>query len=271
MVGFAGLSVGGNLVEGWLREARPRAVKLADPDWLELTNFNRGERMSLRHLRRSRAARAQGESDRVAKADYVAYEAHLVDPYLEAWVYGRGIGSGDGDESLDRFLGGDGAGEPAIDILVEETDRFDLKVKARQAARARGIDVLMLTDFGNSADMMWNHFRAEPRSRLGCGADDAQLLAALSALGEAPTDRARVFAFVQALCGPPHPDAAFFAYATSRGDQPLAKVPQSGATVMASGAIGGKELAHHVLGHHRGAPSPERIVYDLAARSVVRG
>jgi len=50
VIGFMGVSVGGNLLEGWLREARPRQVKIADLDWVESTNFNRGERMSIRHL-----------------------------------------------------------------------------------------------------------------------------------------------------------------------------------------------------------------------------
>jgi hypothetical protein len=38
---------------------------------------------------------------------------------------------------------------------------------------------------------------------------------------------------------------------------------------MASGAIGGKELALRVLGHH--LHSPARVVYDLQHRRVVQG
>jgi hypothetical protein len=267
VVGFAGVSVGGNIVEGWLREARPRTIKIADLDWVEPTNLNRGERMSLRHVVASRAARFDPKNPydvvRVSKAEYVAYEQHLVDPYLEAFVYKDGLTRA----NVDRFILGDGKGEPPIDVLVEEMDNLDLKVLVRERARAHKVDVLMMSDFGNQAHVMWNPFRADPNARIAHSVDDAELSRALDAAHEG--ERAKVFAFVGALCGADFAADQFKAWVDGQGEQPTGSLPQSGATAMASGAIGGKEIALRVLGHHVGGPT--RVVYDLQHRRVTTG
>ncbi|HEY4132379.1 MAG TPA: ThiF family adenylyltransferase [Gemmatimonadaceae bacterium] len=263
VVGFLGVSVGGNLLEGWLREARPRRVKIADPDWVELTNFNRGERMSLRHAVAPRSARFDPTNaydiPRVAKAEYIAYEQQLVDPYLDVDVYNEGINR----ENLERFFGG-GDGEPAIDILVEEMDNLDLKILVRQIARERGIDVVMLSDFGHQAHLLWHPYSERRDAPLGHGADDTTLLAALA---ETKTgNRAKVFEFVGALCGADFARDQFAEWIAGRGEQPTGSLPQSGATAMASGAIGGKEIALRVLGQP--VPPSGRIVYDLLHRTA---
>lgn len=262
VVGFAGASVGGNILEGWLREARPKKVKIADPDWVEVTNLNRGERMSIRHIARSRAARFDPRNPydvpRMSKAAYIAHESSLVDPYTEFFVYEEGIT----DANIDRFLGGDGGAEPAIDILVEEVDDFELKVSVREAARRHGIDVLMLSDFGHRAHVLWNSFRSDPGARLGHGASDEELhqvIAAVKANG-----RSEFPNFVTALCGEDSIDDDLQAWLDGVTEQPTGSLPQSGATAMASGAIGGKEIALHVLGHP--LPHGNRIIYDLRRR-----
>lgn len=263
VVGFIGMSVGGNLLEGWLREARPRRVKVADPDWVEVTNFNRGERMSLRHAVAPRSARFDPANPydvpRVPKAQYIAYEQQLVDPYLEIDVYEEGITR----ENLERFLRG-GDGEPPVDILVEEMDNLDLKVLVRQAAREHGIDVVMLSDFGHQAHLLWNPFSERRDAPIGYGADDATLLAKLDDAKSG--DRAKVFEFVAALCGEDFAGDQFRQWIAGEGEQPTGSLPQSGATAMASGAIGGKEIALRVLGQP--VPPTGRVVYDLLHRSA---
>lgn len=263
VVGFMGVSVGGNLLEGWLREARPRRVKIADPDWVELTNFNRGERMSLRHAVAPRSARFDPANPydvpRVQKAEYIAYEQQLVDPYLDVDVYGEGVNR----ENLSRFFDG-GDGEPPIDILVEEMDNLDLKILVRHMARERGIDVIMLSDFGHQAHLWWNPFHERRDAPIGYGADDTTLLAALEAAKSG--ERSKVFAFVEALCGDDFAGDQFGDWMAGRGEQPTGSLPQSGATAMASGAIGGKEIALRVLGHP--VPRTGRVVYDLLRRSA---
>lgn len=263
VVGFAGVSVGGNLLEGWLREARPRRVKVADPDWVELTNLNRGERMSLRHAVAPRSARFDRSNPydvpRIAKAEYIAYEQQLVDPYLDVDVYNEGINR----ENIERFFSG-GPGEPPIDILVEEMDNLDLKILVRQVARDRGVDVVMLSDFGHQAHLWWNPFSERADAPLGYGADDATLLAALE--GAKTGDRAKVFQFVAALCGDDFAGDQFGDWIAGKGEQPTGSLPQSGATAMASGAIGGKEIALRVLGHS--VPASGRVVYDFLHRTA---
>lgn len=259
VIGFAGVSVGGNVVEGWLREARPRAVKIADPDWVEVTNFNRGERMSLRHAVASRGARfdrrSPWEQPRVSKAEYVTYEQQLVDPYLRGYVYAEGLTRG----NIDAFLLG-GAGEPRIDVLVEETDDFAFKIAIRQAARRHGIDVLMMTDFGHRAHVLWNAFAQG--GALGAGADQAALEKAVDGLRAG--DRSQIMHFVDGLCGAGHGVDEFGAFLAGQGEQPTSSTPQSGATAMASGAIGGKELALWALG--RRPARTHGFAYDLKHR-----
>jgi hypothetical protein len=262
VLGFAGASVGGNLLEGWLREARPKCVKLADPDRVELTNFNRAERVSLRHYVGSRSRRRDlrdsSQTPRVSKAQYLAYEQQLVDPYLEVYVYDEGLTP----NNISRFLLGDNQGEPAIDILVEEMDNLELKIMARERARQHRIDVLMVSDFGNMAHAVWNPFKDRADAPLAQSGQDDALLTALAALRAG--DRAKAAEFVSHLCGDDFWAGTFGAFMRGEGEQVITGVPQSGATAMASGAIGGKELAMRVLGHDY--PASNRVVYDFAAR-----
>ncbi|MCX4240266.1 nitroreductase family protein [Paraliomyxa miuraensis] len=267
VIGFAGASVGGNVLEGWLREARPSRVKIADPDWVELTNFNRGERMSLRHLALSRAARFDPRNSydvpRMSKAAYIAYEASLVDPYMEAFVYEEGLT----DENVERFLLGDGGDEPRLDVLVEETDDIDLKISLREAARRHGIDVLMLSDFGHRAHVLWNPFRTDASAAIGHGASDEELAAAVANVKK--NGRSHFPRVVTALCGHDSLGPEFDDWFAGVTEQPTGSLPQSGATAMASGAIGGKELALHVLGHS--LPPGNRVIYDLGHRTSTLG
>lgn len=266
VVGFAGVSVGGSILAGYLRDARPAQVKLADPDWVEVTNLNRGERMSLRHVVGSRAQRFDPrnphETPRVSKAELIAYEMALVDPYTRFHVYGEGLNR----NNIERFLLGDGAGEPGIEVLVEEMDDVEMKILIRQICREHGIDVVMATDFGHRTHVMWNHFRADPKSSLGFGAPDDVLLARLAAIRTG--GRTRFFDFLDAICGKGYTGEQFEAWMEGRGEQPTASVPQSGATTMAAGAILGKEVVLHLLGHHT---SPERrvAVYDFLNRTAL--
>jgi hypothetical protein len=266
VVGFAGLSVGGNLLEGWLREARPRQVKVADPDWIEVTNLNRGERLSLRHAVASRSTRSEPRCPydvmRLSKAECIAYEQALVDPYVTFHVYSDGITRA----NVDRFVAGNGD-EPKLDVLVEEMDDMELKLHIRKVARRHRVDVLMLSDFGNRAHLVWNPFRDHPNAPLGAGGHDPELENALAAVKAG--ERAKLFDFIRLLCGPDYAGEAFDAFVWGREEQPTGSLPQSGATAMASGAIGGKELALRILGRPIGRT--EWVYYDLEERVARHG
>lgn len=265
VVGFAGISVGSNLLEGWLREGRPRRVKLADPDWLELPNFNRCVRASLRHHAGARAARFEPrnpyDTPRVLKVDYTAYEQRLVDPYLHVDRYVEGITRA----NIDRFLLGDGD-EPRIDVLVEETDNLDLKLLLRERCRAHGIDVLMLSDFGHRVHVLWNFFSRDAAAPISFSGDDEQLSEALAAVRGG--DRNKLYDFVRCLCGDEFGGPEFFNWLHGHGEQPTSSLPQAGATAMAAGGIGGKEIALHALGHNAHRPQ-RRVIYDLLGRQAL--
>ena len=266
VVGFAGLSVGSNIFEGWMREGRPLQAKVADLDWLELANLNRCERASLRHIAGSRAQRFDlrnpYEVARTPKTSYLAYEHHLVDPYLDLFVYGDGVTR----SNIERFLLGDGGEEPKLDILVEETDSLDVKVMLRERCRAHGIDVIMLSDFGHRAHVLWNFFAATPDSPISYTGKDDELHAAIAAVRGG--QRSSFTEVVDHLCGPDSPDERMREWLDGRGEQPTSSAPQAGATAMTAGGVGGKELCLHVLGHNEGR-TERRIIYDLQRRQAI--
>lgn len=265
VVGFAGLSVGGNLLEAWLREARPKRVKIADPDWLELTNFNRCERVSLRHAVASRGVRFDPrnpyDSPRVSKADYLAYEYGLVDPYLQFFVYKEALNQ----KNAEQFLLGDGAGEPPIDILVEEIDELGMKLSLRDLARKHRIDVFMATDFGHRTHLMWNPFREHGVAPLGVGGNDDKLHAAVVRSKQGL--RSATFDFIDQLCRCDFTGDPFEHYLQGKGEQPTASLPQSGSTTMIAGGLGGKELTLRALGHRRWATTTG-VTYDFLSQRV---
>ena len=258
VVGVIGVSVGGNVLEGWLREARPKSVKVADLDWVELTNLNRAERLSIRHVAAPRAARHDVRNpydvQRIAKVDCIAYEQHLVDPYLRIFVYREGITR----TNIDRFLKGD-ATEPPLDVVVEELDDLKLKVAIRESARRHRVDVEMLSDFGHSVHVLWNMFRDHADAPMGAGGTDEELLESVAAVDRG--GRGHLRRVIERLCGKEFCRDQFLAFLDGRGEQPTASLPQSGATAMASGGIGGKEIALRLLGHRSGVTTG--VAYDL--------
>jgi hypothetical protein len=125
----------------------------------------------------------------------------------------------------------------------------------------------MVSDFGNMAHAVWNPFKARAAAPLAQSGNDEALLAALAALRAG--DRRKAAEFVSHLCGDEFRAGTFGAFIRGEGEQVIIGVPQSGATAMASGAIGGKELAMRVLGHDY--PSGNRVVYDFNAREGRQG
>ena len=142
-------------------------------------------------------------------------------------------------------------------------DNLDLKVMVREVARAHGIDVLMMSDFGHAAHVQWNLFSVDRAAPLAHQATDAELYEALRQAREG--QRSDVFRFIERLCGVDFATDTFKTWVDGHGEQPTSSLPQAGSTAMASGGIGGKELALRVLGHLRSG----RIVYDLLDRTVV--
>ncbi|WP_328350493.1 Rv1355c family protein [Mycobacterium sp. NBC_00419] len=117
-LGVIGLSVGHAIAHTLAAQGLCGELRLADFDTLELSNLNR--------------VPATVFDIGVNKAVVAARRIAELDPYLPVSVSTAGITP----DSIDTFLDG-------LDIVVEECDSLDIKAAVREAARARGIPVLM--------------------------------------------------------------------------------------------------------------------------------
>jgi molybdopterin/thiamine biosynthesis adenylyltransferase/nitroreductase len=122
-IGIIGLSVGNAVALTMVAERICGKLKLADFDELELSNLNR--------------IRAGIQNIGLNKCIVAAREIAEIDPYFEVECFTDGITS----ENIEHFLLGDNR----LDILVDECDSIDIKIKARQEAKKHGIPVIMET------------------------------------------------------------------------------------------------------------------------------
>ena len=119
-VGVIGLSAGHIVAHTLAVEGLCGELRLADFDHLDLSNLNRVPATVL--------------DLGVNKAIVAARRIAELDPYLKVRVLTSGLTPG----NIDEFLEG-------LDIVVEEADSLDMKALVREAARARGLPVLMAT------------------------------------------------------------------------------------------------------------------------------
>lgn len=161
-VGVVGLSVGHAIAHALAAEGLCGELRLADFDTLELTNLNRVP-ASVFDL---------GLNKAVACARRIAE----LDPYLPVHVATSGITA----DSIDEFLDG-------LDIVIEECDSLDVKVRIREGARERRLPVLMATSSGGLLDV--ERFDREPQRPVFhglLGDVDAEHLASLSSKDKVP-------------------------------------------------------------------------------------
>lgn len=131
----AGLSVGASSALTLAQEGLGGTFHLADFDELELTNLNR-LRATLLDL---------GLPKTVITARAIAE----IDPYVETVLFPAGVQ----EENLESFLDG-------VDLLFEECDDLAMKLRLREAARDRGVPVLMETSDRGMLDV--ERFDHEP-------------------------------------------------------------------------------------------------------------
>ncbi|RZK55748.1 MAG: hypothetical protein EOO87_07155, partial [Pedobacter sp.] len=120
-IGVMGLSVGQSVSLTLAMERGFGELRIADFDTLDLSNINR-IRTGIFNLK-------------TKKTVVVAREIAEIDPYLNVVCFDEGIT----EENLDTFLTGNGK----LDLLIDECDSFDIKINARNKAKALGIPVLM--------------------------------------------------------------------------------------------------------------------------------
>jgi molybdopterin/thiamine biosynthesis adenylyltransferase len=135
-VGVAGLSVGHIIAHTLATQGMCGELRLADFDRIDLSNLNRLPATVL--------------DLGLNKADVAARRIAEIDPYLPIRVVDVGLTA----DTIDEFLDG-------LDVVVEECDSLDMKVRLREGARARRIPVLMSTSDRGLLDV--ERFDLEPQ------------------------------------------------------------------------------------------------------------
>ncbi|MEP6563107.1 MAG: Rv1355c family protein, partial [Nakamurella sp.] len=161
-IGVVGLSVGHAIAHTLAIEGLCGELRLADFDTIELSNLNRIP-ASILDLGANKAAVA---ARRIAE----------IDPYLTVTTYNQGLT----EENMAQFLDG-------LDLVIEECDSLDIKVRVREGARARGIPVLMETSDRGLFDV--ERFDLDPDRPLFhglVGTLDPRSLAGLATRDKAP-------------------------------------------------------------------------------------
>jgi molybdopterin/thiamine biosynthesis adenylyltransferase len=120
-IGVIGLSVGQSVSLTLAMERICGELRLADFDKLELTNLNR-IRTGLHNLG-------------LEKVYAVAREIAEIDPFIKIKCFAEGIT----ESNIDDFFNQGGK----LDLMVEESDGFDIKILSRIKARELGIPVVM--------------------------------------------------------------------------------------------------------------------------------
>lgn len=137
-VGIIGLSVGQSVALTLALERGCGEIRLADFDTLELSNLNR-IRTGVYNLG-------------VRKTILAAREIAEIDPYIHVVLFNEGIH----DSNIDEFFEQGGR----LDLLIEECDSIEVKIKSRLKAKKLKVPVLMDTSDRGMLDV--ERFDLEP-------------------------------------------------------------------------------------------------------------
>lgn len=140
-VAYAGLSVGSHGALTFALMGGARHIKIADPDEVSPSNLNR---MRFDFLDVGRK-----------KTDLVLEYIYQLNPYAEIEVFGSGVTG----ETMDAFF-------KDTDVLVEETDNLEIKIRLRLEARERGVPVVMATDNGDNVIVEVERFDLDKTKQL---------------------------------------------------------------------------------------------------------
>ena len=143
-VGIAGLSVGSGVLSSLVMTGGPKTLKIADFDVVEVSNLNR--------------IRAKITDLGSNKTFVAAREVWELDPFADLHLFGSGLTEG----NLEKFI----LNNPCLDILIDEMDSLDLKIKARLICKKNKIPVLMATDNGDGIIVDVERFDLDPKREI---------------------------------------------------------------------------------------------------------
>ena len=143
-VGIAGLSVGSHAALTLTMMGGAKTIKLADPDEISGSNLNR-IRYDYTYVGKN-------------KCDVAVEHIYQMNPYADVGAYPMGVTV----ENLADFL----SGPPKIDVLVEEMDNLEMKIRIRLAARKLGIPVVMATDNADNVIVDIERYDLDPNLKL---------------------------------------------------------------------------------------------------------
>ncbi len=147
-VAVAGLSVGSHGALTLALMGGARHIHLADPDVISGSNLNR-IRYDYSKVGRNKVHVA---------AEYL----YQLDPYADVTMFDEGVDA----SNVDAFLGG----EIPVDVLVEELDSLEMKIRLRIAARKKRVPVVMATDNGDGVVVDIERYDLDPKTELFNGA-----------------------------------------------------------------------------------------------------
>jgi hypothetical protein len=148
--------------------------------------------------------------------------------------------------------------------VVEEADDLRIKIEVRRRARQHGIPVFMASDLGHRSQAQFQDYSANPKATLGYQIEDEELMRRLERCMQSG-DRNDFFGVARGLIGDDFAVDEYASWVDQTGEQPTSSVPQSGSVAQLSGALGGKLLALHRLGHS----FSERIIIDMRRMHMI--
>lgn len=152
-VGVCGLSVGNSIALSIALTGGSRTMKLADYDYLSLSNMNR--------------IRSSIADIGLNKSYLAARQIYEIDPYSELLTYPAGINA----DNLEGFI----AGKPKLNVVIDAIDDLSLKVLLRVLAKKHKIPVVMATDCGEGVLLDVERYDISPDTQMFNGRVDSTL------------------------------------------------------------------------------------------------
>lgn len=145
VVAFFGLSVGSHAALTWVMQSRADAIKIIDPDTIDVSNLNR-IRTAVKNIGR-------------LKTEVLKEELNELSLFTNVYTHTRA-----NIVKLDRIFT-----EPAIDIVVDEVDNFEIKIHLRKLAKKNKIPLLSAADVGDNVILDVERYDLYPQPNLFLG------------------------------------------------------------------------------------------------------